>query len=92
MQKRTLGRLEVSAIGYGCMGLEAVYGPATDRQEGIRLIRAAVERGVRIKKSVIHDVRNTSSILRLGSGIGGLRPSPPTPLPAAHPDRRERGA
>lgn len=47
MQKRTLGRnLEVSAIGYGCMGLEAVYGPATDRREGIRIIRAAVERGV----------------------------------------------
>jgi aryl-alcohol dehydrogenase-like predicted oxidoreductase len=48
MQKRTLGHrgLEVSAIGYGCMGLESVYGPATDRQEGIRLIRAAFERGV----------------------------------------------
>jgi aryl-alcohol dehydrogenase-like predicted oxidoreductase len=48
MQKRTLGRsnLAVSALGYGCMGLEAVYGPATDRQEGIRIIRAAVERGV----------------------------------------------
>jgi aryl-alcohol dehydrogenase-like predicted oxidoreductase len=48
MQKRTLGRsnLKVSAIGYGCMGLEAVYGPATDRQEGIRIIHAAVERGV----------------------------------------------
>jgi aryl-alcohol dehydrogenase-like predicted oxidoreductase len=48
MRKRTLGRsnLEVSAIGYGCMGLEAVYGPATDRQEGIRIIHAAVERGV----------------------------------------------
>ena len=47
MKKRTLGQnLEVSAIGYGCMGLEAVYGPATDRQEGIRIIRAAVERGV----------------------------------------------
>jgi aryl-alcohol dehydrogenase-like predicted oxidoreductase len=48
MQKRKLGRsnLEVSAIGYGCMGLEAVYGPATDRQEGIRIIHAAVERGV----------------------------------------------
>lgn len=47
MKKRTLGHnLEVSAIGYGCMGLEAVYGPATDRQEGIRIIRAAVERGV----------------------------------------------
>jgi aryl-alcohol dehydrogenase-like predicted oxidoreductase len=48
MQERTLGRngLEVSAIGYGCMGLEAVYGPATDRQEGARIIRAAFERGV----------------------------------------------
>ena len=48
MQKRKLGKsgLEVSAVGYGCMGLEAVYGPATDRQEGIRIIRAAYERGV----------------------------------------------
>lgn len=48
MQKRKLGKsgLEVSAIGYGCMGLTGVYGPVTDRQEGINLIRAAVERGV----------------------------------------------
>jgi aryl-alcohol dehydrogenase-like predicted oxidoreductase len=48
MQTRTLGAggLTVSAIGYGCMGLETVYGPATDRQEGARLIRAAVDRGV----------------------------------------------
>src|SRR5205809_6923750 len=48
MQKRTLGRsnLEVSALGYGCMGLDANYGPATDRQAGIAIIRAAVERGV----------------------------------------------
>jgi len=48
MRKRILGQstLEVSAIGYGCMGLEAVYGPATDRQEGIRILHAAVERGV----------------------------------------------
>ena len=47
MKTRTLGNngLVVSALGYGCMGLEAVYGPATDRQEGIALIRAAVERG-----------------------------------------------
>jgi aryl-alcohol dehydrogenase-like predicted oxidoreductase len=36
----------VSAIGYGCMGLEAVYGPATDRQSAITIIRAAVDRGV----------------------------------------------
>jgi aryl-alcohol dehydrogenase-like predicted oxidoreductase len=48
MQKRTLGRngLEVSAIGLGCMGLSFGLGPATDRQDAVRLIRAAVERGV----------------------------------------------
>ena len=48
MQKRKLGNsnLEVSAIGLGCMGLSFGYGPATDKQEGIRLIQSAVERGV----------------------------------------------
>jgi len=48
MQKRKLGKsnLEVSAIGLGCMGLSFGYGPAVDKQEGISLIRAAVERGV----------------------------------------------
>ncbi len=48
MQKRKLGSsgLEVSAIGLGCMGLSFGYGPATDRQDGITLIRSAVERGV----------------------------------------------
>src|SRR5881409_2158797 len=48
MQKRKLGKsnLEVSAIGYGAMGLSHGYGPATDRQQAIALIRAAVERGV----------------------------------------------
>ncbi|WP_437835886.1 aldo/keto reductase [Sorangium sp. So ce1153] len=48
MQKRKLGNsnLEVSAIGLGCMGLSFGYGPPTDRQEAISLIRAAVERGV----------------------------------------------
>ena len=48
MQTRLLGRngLEVSAIGYGCMGLESVYGPATDRQEAIKIIRAAFDRRV----------------------------------------------
>src|SRR3954465_11916493 len=48
MQKRTLGNnnLEVSAIGLGCMGLSYGYGPATDRGEAIRLIRAAHDRGV----------------------------------------------
>jgi len=48
MQKRTLGQtgLEVSALGLGCMGLSFGFGPATDRQQAIALIRAAAERGV----------------------------------------------
>jgi aryl-alcohol dehydrogenase-like predicted oxidoreductase len=48
MQKRKLGKsnLEVSAIGLGCMGMSFGYGPAVDKQEGISLIRSAVERGV----------------------------------------------
>jgi aryl-alcohol dehydrogenase-like predicted oxidoreductase len=48
MQKRKLGKsnLEVSALGLGCMGMSFGFGPAMDKQEGISLIRAAVERGV----------------------------------------------
>jgi pyridoxine 4-dehydrogenase len=48
MEKRKLGSggLEVSAIGFGCMGLSFGLGPATDRSEAIELIRAAFERGV----------------------------------------------
>ena len=38
--------LEVSAIGLGCMGISSGLGPAADRQQGIAVIRAAVERGV----------------------------------------------
>ena len=48
MQKRTLGNsnLEVSAVGLGCMNLNWAYGPPTDKQEAISLIRSAYERGV----------------------------------------------
>src|SRR6201988_3812546 len=48
MQKRKLGKsnLEVSAIGLGCMGMSASYGPPKDRREMISVIHAAVERGV----------------------------------------------
>jgi aryl-alcohol dehydrogenase-like predicted oxidoreductase len=48
MQKRTLGKsgLEVSALGLGCMGLSYGYGPATEKQAAITLIRTAFERGV----------------------------------------------
>ena len=48
MKKRTLGRdgLEVSALGLGCMGLSHGYGPATNTQDAVSLIRTAYERGV----------------------------------------------
>ncbi len=48
MQKRRLGKggLEVSALGFGCMGMSQSYGPAGDRADLIALLRAAVERGV----------------------------------------------
>src|ERR1700745_3961839 len=48
MQQRKLGKsnLEVSALGLGCMGLSYGYGPPVEKQEGISLIRAAVDQGV----------------------------------------------
>jgi aryl-alcohol dehydrogenase-like predicted oxidoreductase len=48
MQKRKLGTsgLEVSAVGLGCMGMSFGYGPATENQQAITLIRTAFERGV----------------------------------------------
>jgi aryl-alcohol dehydrogenase-like predicted oxidoreductase len=48
LQKRKLGTsgLEVSAIGLGCMGLNFGYGPATEKQQAMTLIRSAFERGV----------------------------------------------
>ena len=48
MDTRTLGTsgLQVSALGFGCMGLSFGYGPAMDREGGIAIIRAAVDTGV----------------------------------------------
>jgi aryl-alcohol dehydrogenase-like predicted oxidoreductase len=47
MKIRTLGRrLEVSALGLGCMSMSALYGPPADKAEMIKLIRAAHEMGV----------------------------------------------
>ena len=48
MQKRKLGQsnLEVSALGFGCMGMSWSYGPPKDKQEMISLLHAVVERGV----------------------------------------------
>ena len=47
MQKRILGKsnLEVSAIGFGCMGLDFGYATKVTQQEGVALVRAAFERG-----------------------------------------------
>jgi aryl-alcohol dehydrogenase-like predicted oxidoreductase len=48
MQRRSLGNsgVEVSALGLGCMGLSFGYGPAVEKQDGISLIRSAVDLGV----------------------------------------------
>jgi aryl-alcohol dehydrogenase-like predicted oxidoreductase len=48
MQKRTLGKsgLEVSTLGLGCMGLSFGYGPATETEQAIKLIRTAYDGGV----------------------------------------------
>src|SRR5688572_16183679 len=48
MMRRRLGTtpLQVSAIGFGCMGLTGVYGTGTDRRDAIAVLHAAVERGV----------------------------------------------
>jgi aryl-alcohol dehydrogenase-like predicted oxidoreductase len=48
MQNRKLGKsnLEVSALGFGCMGMSWSYGPAKDKPEMISVLRGAVERGV----------------------------------------------
>ncbi len=46
MKTRKLGKLEVSAIGAGCMSISANYGPPADRNQGIKVIRTAYEKGV----------------------------------------------
>ena len=46
MQTRRLGALDVSELGAGCMSISANYGPPADRNQGIRTVRAAHEKGV----------------------------------------------
>ncbi|PYR99000.1 MAG: aldo/keto reductase, partial [Acidobacteria bacterium] len=48
MKKRKLGKsgLEVSVLGFGCLGLNYAYSQTIDKRESIALLRAAVERGV----------------------------------------------
>ena len=47
MKTRKLGKLEVSEMGFGCMSISANYGPAAGRNQGIEVIRAAHDKGVR---------------------------------------------
>jgi len=46
MKTRSLGKLEVSEIGAGCMSISANYGPPADKNQGIRVIRTAYDKGV----------------------------------------------
>lgn len=74
MQKRTLGKsgLEVSALGLGCMGLSYGYGPATDRQTGLALIRGAFERGVTFFDTAQAYAQGANEEL-LGEAVAGFR-------------------
>jgi predicted aldo/keto reductase-like oxidoreductase len=60
MRKRNLGNpnLEVSALGLGCMGMSAAYGPPAERGQMIRLIAAAVEHGVTLFDTRKHTGRS----------------------------------
>src|SRR5579862_8371173 len=74
MRKRRLGNLEVSALGLGCMGLSHGYGPATDRQERIRLKQATraqiVLAWLLAQKSWIVPIPGTTELHRLEENLG----------------------
>ena len=93
MQKRTLGKsgLEVSALGLGCMGLSFGLGPATEKGEAIKLIRAAVGRGVTFfdtaevygpfaNEEVVGEALAPPADVPLHGCMGVLGCSPPGPL------------
>ncbi|WNH49764.1 aldo/keto reductase [Stenotrophomonas aracearum] len=74
MKKRVLGQagLEVSALGFGCMGLSHGYGPAVDKRHGVELIRAAFERGVTFFDTAEAYARGDNEIL-LGEAVAPFR-------------------
>ena len=73
MKQRTLGRdLEVSALGFGCMGISFGYGPAADRQDGINVIRAAFDDGVTFfdtAEAYVHSRTKSSSAKHSGRSV-----------------------
>jgi aryl-alcohol dehydrogenase-like predicted oxidoreductase len=74
MEKRILGKsgLEVSALGLGCMGLSYGYGPPTDKDTGLALIRGAFERGVTFFDSAEAYSQGANEEL-LGEAVSGFR-------------------
>ena len=74
MEKRTLGKsgLEVSALGLGCMGLSYGYGPATDKETGVALIRGAFERGVTFFDTAEAYAQGANEEL-VGEAVAGFR-------------------
>jgi aryl-alcohol dehydrogenase-like predicted oxidoreductase len=74
MHTRTLGQggLQVSALGFGCMGLSFGYGPGPDRDTGIAMVRAAVDAGVTFLDTAEAYGPYTNEEL-LGEALGSLR-------------------
>jgi aryl-alcohol dehydrogenase-like predicted oxidoreductase len=74
MDKRILGKsgLEVSALGLGCMGLSYGYGPATDKETGLALIRGAFEQGVTFFDTAEAYAQGANEEL-LGEAVAGFR-------------------
>jgi hypothetical protein len=78
VNKRKIGNLEVSALGLGCMSMSALYGPPADKQEMIKLIRAAHDRGVTCSTRPNPMGRSsTKSLSRCISGEGSNARRPP---------------
>ncbi|MFA7603818.1 MAG: aldo/keto reductase [Novosphingobium sp.] len=73
MQKRILGgKLEVSALGLGCMSMSGAYGPALSEAEAVELLRAAYDRGVTFfdTAEIYGPFVNER---QLGAGLSGIR-------------------
>lgn len=100
MKKRVLGQggLEVSALGFGCMGLSHGYGPAVEKFHGVELIRAAFDSGVTFFDTAEAYARGDNEIL-LGEAVApfrnqvviatkfGFKNGDPTQGPDSRPER-----
>ena len=91
MQKRKLGNLEVSALGFGCMSISANYGPAADKNQGIKVIRAAHEKGVTFFDTAeVYGPLANQAAARRRSPRGRSHGSAPAALQASRPASARR--